>query len=52
MSRPVGERYLRWTSVINEEMKAELFTEDFLTQTAAAERAPTRGAVVHRQWRN
>ncbi|HEX5731469.1 MAG TPA: asparagine synthase (glutamine-hydrolyzing) [Blastocatellia bacterium] len=36
MSRPVGERYLRWTSVINEEMKAELFTKDFLTQTASA----------------
>ncbi|HWX39905.1 MAG TPA: asparagine synthase-related protein, partial [Blastocatellia bacterium] len=33
MSRPSGERYLRWTSAINEEMKQELCTSEFL-QTA------------------
>jgi asparagine synthase (glutamine-hydrolysing) len=36
MGRPVAERYLRWTSVVNEELKAELCTNEFLSQTAEA----------------
>jgi asparagine synthase (glutamine-hydrolysing) len=36
VGRPVGERYLRWTSTISEELKAELCTGDFLAQTAGA----------------
>jgi asparagine synthase (glutamine-hydrolysing) len=36
MGRPVGERYLRWTSAISEEMKTELCTADFLARTAEA----------------
>jgi asparagine synthase (glutamine-hydrolysing) len=36
VGRPTGERYLRWTSVFNDEMKAELCTREFLTQTAYA----------------
>ena len=34
IGRPVEARYLRWTSAINEEMKAELFTRDFLHETS------------------
>lgn len=34
--RPTGERYLRWTSVFNDEMKAEVCTHEFLTQMARA----------------
>ena len=36
MGRPVGERYLRWTSTITEELKAELCTRDFLAQTSSS----------------
>jgi len=36
MGRPAGERYLRWTSAINDELKLELCTHDFLAQTSAA----------------
>jgi len=36
MGRPVGERYLRWTSAISEELKAELCTTEFLARTSAA----------------
>jgi asparagine synthase (glutamine-hydrolysing) len=36
MNRPADERYLRWTSAINEELKIELCTRDFLAQTQAA----------------
>ena len=36
VGRPTGERYLRWTSVFNDEMKAEVCTREFLTQTARA----------------
>jgi asparagine synthase (glutamine-hydrolysing) len=36
MGRPADERYLRWTSAINDELKLELCTRDFLAQTAAA----------------
>lgn len=36
MGRPVGERYLRWTSAISEELKTELCTAGFLAQTRAA----------------
>ncbi len=36
MGRPVAERYLRWTSIVNEELKAELCTREFLDQTAEA----------------
>lgn len=36
MGRPVGERYLTWTSAISEEMKAELCTAEFLARTSAA----------------
>ena len=33
MGRPTGERYLRWTSVINDETKADLCTPEFLDRT-------------------
>jgi asparagine synthase (glutamine-hydrolysing) len=36
MGRPADERYLRWTSAINDELKLELCTRDFLAQTSAA----------------
>jgi asparagine synthase (glutamine-hydrolysing) len=36
VGRPVGERYLRWTSAISEELKAELCTAHFLARTSAA----------------
>jgi asparagine synthase (glutamine-hydrolysing) len=36
MGRPVGERYLRWTSAISEELKGELCTTEFLARTSAA----------------
>jgi asparagine synthase (glutamine-hydrolyzing) len=36
MGRPADERYLRWTSAINDELKLELCTRDFLAQTTAA----------------
>lgn len=36
VGRPTGERYLRWTSVFNDEMKAEVCTREFLAQTARA----------------
>lgn len=36
MGRPVGERYLKWTSTISEELKTELCTSDFLAQTASS----------------
>ncbi|HKP13637.1 MAG TPA: asparagine synthase (glutamine-hydrolyzing), partial [Blastocatellia bacterium] len=36
MSRPAGERYLRWTSAINDELKLELCTREFLAQTRPA----------------
>ncbi|MEK6288261.1 MAG: asparagine synthase (glutamine-hydrolyzing) [Acidobacteriota bacterium] len=36
MGRPAGERYLRWTSAISEELKAELCTTAFLARTSAA----------------
>jgi asparagine synthase (glutamine-hydrolysing) len=36
MGRPAGERYLRWTSAISEELKTELCTTDFLARTSAA----------------
>jgi asparagine synthase (glutamine-hydrolysing) len=36
MGRPVGERYLKWTSAISEELKAELCTASFLARTSAA----------------
>lgn len=36
VGRPTGERYLRWTCVFNDEMKAEMCTREFLTQTAQA----------------
>jgi asparagine synthase (glutamine-hydrolysing) len=36
VGRPVGERYLRWTSAISEELKAELCTAGFLARTSAA----------------
>lgn len=32
--RPPGERYLRWTSAISEELKSELCTREFLDRTA------------------
>lgn len=34
MGRPVGERYLRWTSAISGELKAELCTTEFLARTS------------------
>jgi asparagine synthase (glutamine-hydrolysing) len=34
VGRPTGERYLRWTSVFSEELKAELCTSDFLRRTS------------------
>jgi asparagine synthase (glutamine-hydrolysing) len=37
MGRPVGERYLRWTSVIHDELKVALYTREFLQQTAQAQ---------------
>lgn len=37
VGRPASERYLRWTSVFNDEMKTELCTQEFLTQTAHAQ---------------
>jgi asparagine synthase (glutamine-hydrolysing) len=36
MGRSAGERYLRWTSAINDELKLELCTHDFLAQTTEA----------------
>jgi asparagine synthase (glutamine-hydrolysing) len=36
MGRAADERYLRWTSAINDELKSELCTRDFLAQTSAA----------------
>ena len=36
VGRPTDERYLRWTSVFNDEMKADLCTREFLTGTANA----------------
>ncbi|HWN98997.1 MAG TPA: asparagine synthase (glutamine-hydrolyzing) [Blastocatellia bacterium] len=36
VGRPTGERYLRWTSVFRDEMKVELCTREFLTETARA----------------
>ena len=36
MGRPVGQRYLRWTSAISDELKLELCTEEFLAQTSSA----------------
>jgi len=36
MGRPAGERYLRWTSAISEELKTELCTTDFLARTSSA----------------
>jgi asparagine synthase (glutamine-hydrolysing) len=36
MNRPAGERYLRWTSAFNDELKLELCTRDFLARTSAA----------------
>jgi len=36
VGRPTGERYLRWTSVFSEELKAELCTSDFLRRTSTA----------------
>jgi asparagine synthase (glutamine-hydrolysing) len=35
--RPAGERYLRWTSAISEELKAQLCTREFLERTANAD---------------
>jgi asparagine synthase (glutamine-hydrolysing) len=37
MGRPRAERYLRWTSIISEELKADLCTRDFLIETAGAD---------------
>jgi asparagine synthase (glutamine-hydrolysing) len=37
VGRSTGERYLRWTSVFSDEMKAELCTKGFLTETAQAQ---------------
>jgi len=37
VGRPTSERYLRWTSVFNDEMKTELYTREFLKQTAHAQ---------------
>lgn len=37
VGRPTGERYLRWTSVFSDEMKAELCTKAFLTETTRAQ---------------
>jgi asparagine synthase (glutamine-hydrolysing) len=37
MGRPVGERYLRWTSAISEELKAQLCTTEFLARTSSAQ---------------
>ncbi|MFL6275141.1 MAG: asparagine synthase (glutamine-hydrolyzing) [Blastocatellia bacterium] len=36
MGRPAADRYLRWTSVINDELKLELCTRDFLAQSRGA----------------
>ena len=36
MGRPADERYLRWTSAINDELKQQLCTRDFLAQTTEA----------------
>ncbi|MEN3336004.1 MAG: hypothetical protein V7641_5369 [Blastocatellia bacterium] len=36
MGRSTADRYLRWTSAINDELKLELCTRDFLAQTAEA----------------
>ena len=36
VGRPTGERYLRWTSVFSEELKAELCTREFLRRTSKA----------------
>ena len=36
MGRAADERYLRWTSAINDELKLELCTRDFLARTSAA----------------
>jgi asparagine synthase (glutamine-hydrolysing) len=36
MGSPVAERYLRWTSAISEELKAELCSREFLDSTASA----------------
>ena len=52
MGRPVGERYLGWTSVINEGIKAELCTKDFLERDGDRRRAPICRAVVRGQRRN
>jgi asparagine synthase (glutamine-hydrolysing) len=35
--RPAGERYLRWTSAIADELKRELCTGEFLTRTSRAQ---------------
>lgn len=35
MGRPTGERYLRWTSGISQELKDELCTSDFLARTSS-----------------
>jgi asparagine synthase (glutamine-hydrolysing) len=37
MGRPVGERYLRWTSAISEELKVQLCTTEFLARTSSAQ---------------
>lgn len=36
MGRPAGERYLRWTSAISDELKAELCTAEFVFRTRTA----------------
>jgi asparagine synthase (glutamine-hydrolysing) len=36
MGRPPAERYLKWTSAISEELKAELCTPEFLYRTSSA----------------
>jgi asparagine synthase (glutamine-hydrolysing) len=36
VGRQRGERYLRWTSAISEDLKAELCTADFLARTSSA----------------
>ena len=52
MGRPVAERYLRWTSIVNEEMKAELCTDEFLDPDGGSESDQVRRAMVCGQWRN
>lgn len=37
VGRPTHERYLRWTSVFSDEMKAEVCTSGFLTETTQAQ---------------